>query len=143
MALNTDNFARCIQTLETSLDLLNAAAPDTIHYEVFRNSVIKGFELTLETAGKLLRKVLKAYTGRPREVDALTYKDVFRHAAKHDLLPPEAVERWFVYRENRNTTAHDYGIKFAKETLVLLPDFVRDARALESTLHEKLGGADA
>lgn len=141
--LNTDHYARCIKTLETSLTLLEGAAPESIDFEIFRNSVVKGFELTLETAGKLLRKALKAYTGSPREVDRLTYKDLLRHAAKHDLLSTDAVERWFAYRDNRNNTAHDYGIGFAEETLRLLPGFIADARALETTLRERLGRADA
>jgi len=143
MNLNTDHYARCITTLETTLVRLDAADPEDIEYEIFRNAVVKGFELTLETAGKLLRKALKAYTGRPREVDALTYKDVLRHAAKHDLMTSDAVERWFSYRDNRNNTAHDYGVGFAEETLELLLRFICDARALESVLSERLGSAEA
>lgn len=142
MNLNTDHYARCIQTLETSLTLLNKADPGGIDYEIFRNAVVKGFELTLEMAGKLLRKALKAYKGNPREVDALTYKDVLRHAAKHDLMGADAVERWFAYRDNRNNTAHDYGVGFAEETLRLLPAFIADARALEIALRKKLTHAD-
>ncbi|OHB32439.1 MAG: nucleotidyltransferase [Desulfuromonadaceae bacterium GWC2_58_13] len=140
MTLNTDHYARCIETLESSLTLLNGAAPESIEFEIFRNAVVKGFELTLETAGKLLRKALKAYTGKPRDVDRLTFKDLLRHAAKHDLLTVAAVERWFNYRDNRNSTAHDYGIGFAEETLALLPGFIADARVLETTLRERLGG---
>lgn len=140
--LNTEHYRRCIETLERSLALLEKSEPGTIEYEVFRNAVVKGFELTLETAGKLVRRALKAYAGAPREVDALTWKDVLRHAAKHDLVSTDAVVRWFAYRDNRNSPAHDYGIGFAEETLKLLPDFIADARALEMVLRERLGHAD-
>lgn len=143
MNLNTDHYARCITTLEATLIRLNGADPEDIEYEIFRNAVVKGFELTLETAGKLVRKALKTYTGRPREIDALTYKDVLRHATKHDLMSPAAVERWFAYRDNRNNTAHDYGAGFVEETLELLPRFISDARALESVLRERLGSEQA
>lgn len=143
MNLNTDHYARCISTLETSLIHLNAADRESIDFEIFRNAVVKGFELTLETAGKLLRRALKAYTGRPREVDALTYKDVLRHAAKHGLMSTDAVERWFAYRDNRNNTAHDYGVGFAEETLELLPGFICDARTLEAVLRERLGRGES
>ncbi|HEX5339120.1 MAG TPA: nucleotidyltransferase substrate binding protein [Gallionella sp.] len=143
MPLNTDHLLRCIQTLESSLVMLQRAEAGSIEYEVFRNAVVKGFELTLETTGKLLRKALKAYGGNPKAVDELFYKDVLRHAAKHGLLTVEEVERWFAYRDNRNDTAHDYGEAFAQQTLVLLPGFVADARALEAALREKLGGLDA
>ena len=143
MNLNTDHYARCINTLEITLVRLNASDPEEIEYEIFRNAVVKGFELTLETAGKLLRKALKAYIGRPREVDFLTYKDVLRHAAKHDLMSVEAVGRWFIYSDNRNNTAHDYGVGFADETLKLMPGFISDARALEAVLRERLGRGES
>lgn len=142
MYLNTDHFARCIKTLENSLTLLDSSEPDSIDYEIFRNAVVKGFELSLETGGKLLRKALKAFTGSPREVDNLTYKDVLRHAAKHGLLDADAVGRWFIYRDNRNSTAHDYGVGFAEDTLKLLPGFIADARALETILRERLGNGN-
>ena len=143
MHLNTDHFARCITTLETSLTLLEGADVESIDYEIYRNAVVKGFELTLETGGKLLRRALKAFSGSPREVDRLTYKELLRHAAKHGLMSTEQVERWFVYRDNRNSTANDYGVGFAEDTLKLLPGFVLDARDLETTLRKQLGGHDA
>jgi len=143
MSLNTDHLLRCIQTLESSLAMLNKADEDSIDYEVYRNAVVKGFERMLETSGKLLRKALKAYGGSPKAVDELFYKDVLRHAAKRGLLTAEEVERWFAYRDNRNNTAHDYGEGFAKETLQLMPAFVIDARKIEAALSNLFGRADA
>lgn len=142
MNLRTDNLSRCLETLESSLAKLRQSPAGSIDYEVFRNATVKGFELTLETAGKLLRKAVKAYVGNPRTIDELTYKEVFRHAGKYGLLDNSTVERWFVYRANRNNTAHDYGEGFAEETLELLPGFIKDARCLETTLHEKFGHGD-
>jgi nucleotidyltransferase substrate binding protein (TIGR01987 family) len=143
MNLRTEHLARCLETLEKSLAQLARAPADSIEYEIYRNAVVKGFELTLETAGKLLRRAIKSYTGNPRAVDELTYKDVLRHAAKHSLLDSAAVQRWFAYRDNRNSTAHDYGVGFAEETLTLMPGFVADARRIEATLRERFGHADA
>ena len=136
--LRTDHLQRCIQTLENSVARLRDAERETIDYEIYRNAVVKGFELTLETAGNLLRKALKAYLGNPRTVDELTYKDVVRQGAKHGLVDPAAVQRWFEYRENRNLTAHDYGEGLAEEAVAELPEFISDARALQKTLQEKL-----
>jgi nucleotidyltransferase substrate binding protein (TIGR01987 family) len=142
MNLRTEHLARCLQTLEKSLEQLKRVPEDSIDYEIYRNAVVKGFELTLETAGKMLRKGVKTYTGNPRTVDELNFKEVFRHAAKHGLLDSAAVERWMAYRDNRNNTAHDYGKGFAEETLALMPNFLKDARRLESTLREKFGHAE-
>ncbi|TAK71852.1 MAG: nucleotidyltransferase [Gammaproteobacteria bacterium] len=141
--INTDHLSQCIKTLESSLIRLQASAPNSIDYEIFRNATIKGFELTLETAGKLLRKALKAYSSNPAFVDELTYKDTLRHAVKHGLLSVEVIKHWFAYRDNRNNTAHDYGVFFAETTLKLLPQFLVDAKELQRVLQEKLGATDA
>lgn len=137
--LNTDHLVTCIKTLDLSLIHLKEAKPDSIEYEVFRNATIKGFELTLETSGKLLRKVLKTYSGNPKTIDALTYKDVFRHAVKHGLLTADEIKRWFAYRDNRNDTAHDYGIEFANSTVNLLPSFLIDVKKLLQVLQNFSG----
>jgi len=136
MSLQTAHLDRCLRTLEAALNQLRQAAPESIDYDIYRNAVIKGFELSLETSGKLLRKSLKTYFPAPAAVDELTFKDVLRHAAKHRLLTSEAVERWFAYRDNRNLTAHDYGQALAEDTLAVLPAFITDARALSSALAE-------
>ena len=67
MLISTTLLERSLQTLERSLKQLNSVddASD-IDYEVYRNAVIKGFELYLEVCGKLLRKALKAYGGSPK-----------------------------------------------------------------------------
>ena len=134
MPLNTEHLAKCIVTLEASLIALRRTAAGTTEYEVFRFAVIKGFELVLETSGKLLRRALKSFGGTPREIDALQYKDVFRQACKHGLLNESQVESWFRFRENRNQTAHDYGVEFAEKTLAMLPEFIAEARKLEKSL---------
>ena len=132
--IDTKHFSKCIATLELSLKHLQSTKKTNPEYEVFRNATIKGFELTLEIAGKLLRKALKIYTSNPSSVDELTYKDMFRHAAKHHLLSTEATERWFSYRDNRNYRDHDDGIALAEEILKLFPHFIDDARSLEKKI---------
>jgi nucleotidyltransferase substrate binding protein (TIGR01987 family) len=131
MALNVEHLLRTADTLEQALMAIEQQPNhQTILFDLYRNAAIKSFELSLETSGKLLRKALKAFTGAPREVDKLVFNDVLRHAGKHGLMDAEAVERWLRYRQNRNNTAHDYGVRFANETLKLLPAYVQDVRAL-------------
>lgn len=132
--LNTEHLKRCIDTLRESLKLLKQKRPDSLEYEIFRNATVKGYELTLETAGKLLKKALKPYFANPKEVDQLVFKEILRHGAKHGLLSIDEVGRWFDYRDNRNDTAHDYGVGFAEETLKLLPNFIDDAERLKDRL---------
>ena len=86
--------------------------------------------MTIEQSAKLLKKKLTPYFATKRAVDTLTFKDLFRYANKHSLLDEKDVERWFKYRDNRNSTAHDYGEQFAKETLILVDDFLKDTEKL-------------
>lgn len=137
MNLNTDHLKRCITTLESSLDLYSKSVHESIEQDVFRNATIKGYELVQETSSKLLKRALKDFDYSGKKLDATPVKDVLRLAATHGLMTVNEVERWFVYRDNRNNTAHDYGEGFAKETLVLLPDFIVDAKALESVLQHQ------
>ena len=131
MALNVEHLLRTAATLEQALLAIEKhGKQDDIMFDLYRNAAIKSFELSLETAGKLLRKALKAYGGSPRTVDAMVFNDVLRLAGKHALLDAASVERWLAYRANRNTTAHDYGAGFANDTLKLLPNFLHDVQHL-------------
>ncbi|WP_414041709.1 hypothetical protein ACJU26_06580 [Acidithiobacillus sp. M4-SHS-6] len=84
MALSVEHLLRTADTMEQALLAIeNQGNRDDVFFDIYRNAAIKSFELSLETAGKLLRKALKAYGGSPREVDKLVFNDVLRHAGKH------------------------------------------------------------
>ena len=141
MTLSVEHLQHTANTLEQAMiRLQQTSEEDKVLYDLFRNAAIKSFELSLETTGKLLRKVLKLYTGNPKSVDQLIFNDLFRHAAKHGLLDDVEVERWLSYRANRNTTAHDYGENFAEQTLVLLPDYLVDLRQLAQRMQDVFNG---
>lgn len=145
MNLNTDHLQRCIETLQSSVTLYGQAEAGSVEQEVFRNAIVKGYELVQETSFKLIRKALRDFGHGARQLDATTVKDLLRLAAAHGLLTVDAVERWFAYRDNRNNTAHDYGEGFANETLVLLPSFIADVTILEQSLSARFsaGSLDA
>lgn len=132
--INTEYLQRCIDTLEKSYVMLQASEKDTIDYELYRNSLVKSFEMTIEQSGKLLRKKITPYFASKKSADMLTFKDVFRYAHKHSLLTEEETQRWMKYRDNRNNTAHDYGQAFAEETLTLIEDFIADAKRLKEVI---------
>jgi len=105
MNLNTDHLMRCIQTLRSSLTFFERAAPDSVDQEVFRNAIVKGYELAQETSFKLLKKALRDYGHGAKKLDTTSIKEVLRLSATHGLMTLEEVERWFAYRDNRNNTA--------------------------------------
>ncbi len=67
---------------------------------MYRNEAVKGFELTLETSGKLLKKTLKPFFASPRQVDQLFFKDIFRQGAKHGLLNLDLPEKYLTLLRN-------------------------------------------
>lgn len=140
MSISTDFLNRCIRTLETAFEQLQRHEAGDVAYDIYRAACVKEFEIILEQCGNLLKKRLRPFFASNRQVDRLTFKDYFRHAAKHDLISVETCERWLAYRDNRNDTAHDYGEDFAETTLKLLPGFIIDASELAGVIAE---GTDA
>ena len=136
MKIDTTFLRRCIDSLERALEGIGQhnARDDDFMYDIYRAACVKEFELVLEQSGKLLRKRLAAWFASNKQADRLHFRDLFRHAARHNLISPAAAERWLRYRDNRNLTAHDYGEDFAEDTLALLPEFIVDARALAAML---------
>lgn len=137
MTINTEYLEKCLLTLQKSYSLINTVQEGSIDYEMYRNSLVKSFEMTLEQTGKLLKNRLNPYFATKKDVDLLTFKDIFRHAHKHSLITEEEVKRWFKYRDNRNNTAHDYGKAFAEETLKLIDSFITDVRNIKTVIENE------
>lgn len=109
---------------------------------MYRSACVREFEIILEQSGKLLRKVLKPYFHSSKAVDQLYFKDVFRQAVLRGIVDAGLCERFLEYRDNRNNTAHDYGVNFAKETLTLLPNFIADAKLLSQAINQQNHAAE-
>ena len=142
MIIDTTYYERCIGTLQKAYAMLKVENSESIEYEMNRSACIKEFEIILEQSGKLLRKVLNPYFHTSKEVDKLNFKEVFRHAVLRSLIDDETGERWLEYRDNRNNTAHDYGVNFAEETLILLPQFATDSLELAANIKQQSDAAE-
>jgi len=91
--------------------LLKQATPDSVEYDVYRNAVIKGSELVLETGGKLLGKSSNSFSLLPLRWTGSTSRMYY-------AIPPNMA----CSRPTRsNLTAHDYGETPAEEALRLKP----------------------
>ena len=66
--INTEYLEKNITVLEKSYEMLQQATEGTIDYELYRNSLVKGFEMTLEQSGKLLKKVLNPYFASKKQL---------------------------------------------------------------------------
>ena len=138
--IDTSGLRRCIGTLEAAVGHWRREGANGPLRDIFRAACIKEFELVLEVGGALLRRRLRDFFASNREADRLTFRNAFRHAAKHGLLSAEACERWLQYRDIRNASAHDYGEHFAEAALELMPAFVADAWALADVIEGEDGG---
>lgn len=136
MNINTQHLDKSLQTLDTSLTLLKESKVDSAQYDVFLIASVKSFELSLEMSGKLLKKALRPYFSSSYKLEQLTFKSIFRTSARYGFMNEDEVQRWFSYRDNRNNTAHDYGEGFAKNTLLLIPSFLKDAKKLSKKISE-------
>ena len=56
--INTEYLEKNITVLEKSYEMLQQTTEGTIDYELYRNSLVKGFEMTLEQSGKLLKNMI-------------------------------------------------------------------------------------
>lgn len=130
MKLDPFFLEKCIKTLEHAYTMLQTSNNEDIAYELYRSAIIKEFEIILEQSGKLLKKILKLYSYSSKAVDILYFKDIYRHAVLHSIMDSQECERWLIYRDHRNNTAHDYGEEFANEILSIIPQFIIDAKRL-------------
>ena len=136
MNIDTAYLRRCIDTLESMSDALNCSSPEETVYDMYCNICIEKFELVLEQSGKLLKKRLRPWFASNRQADRLTFRDTFRYAAKHSLIPADACERWLEYRDNQNHAENNSGQAFSESTLRLFSALVEDARVLATVVEE-------
>jgi nucleotidyltransferase substrate binding protein (TIGR01987 family) len=138
MKIDITYLQRSIYALTLAFKFLQQYSENDIEFDIYRSAVIKEFEIVLELSGKLLKKALKNFFHSPKAVEKLYFKDIFREAGIHNLITIDEVDRWFKYRNNRNSTSHDYGEQFANETLVLIEQFIIDAKnlAMEISKHD-------
>ena len=99
---------------------------------------VKEFEITVGLSDTLLRRHLRPLFSSDRQVDSLTHKAVFRHAAKRGLISTRQCERWSSYWDLRNDPSHRRVENFAKATLHWLPQFIDDARDLIEVMSQEI-----
>ena len=132
--IDTTYLERCIATLDKAYGLLLNSNSNEIDYDMYRSACVKEFEIILEQCGKLLRKALKPFYHSSKSVDQLYFKEIFKQCVLRSIISNELCERFLEYRDNRNNTAHDYGVNFDEETLELLPNFIIDASKIAEAI---------
>ena len=104
----------------------------SVFLEYIADSCVKRFEYTLETAWKLVKKILIQKYGK---TDAeLTMNNIFRFMQGYGYT--KDWQRWKNYYEKRNNKAHEYNLVKARTLIDLVPEFLKDTEVLISKLKE-------
>src|SRR5574344_2504087 len=90
--------------------------------EYIKDSCIKRFEYTYETAKKIMNKFLKKEYDKTEK--DLTINNIFREMYSLNLI--DNFENWVNYREKRNSTSHEYSQTKSNEIISIISDFLID-----------------
>ena len=101
-----------------------------------RDSVVQRFEFTFELSAAMLRRFLKTYSVKQGDVHDLTFPSLIRAGSENGLLL-HGWDRWYDYRQARNTTSHAYDEVLAKLATELAPVFLEEAEYLYKRLVEE------
>ena len=95
-----------------------------------KDSCIKRFEYTYESAKKIMNKYLKKEYDK--EEKDLTINNIFREMYALGLI--ENFENWSDYREKRNITSHEYNLEKTYIIMDIIPNFIKDTKILITKL---------
>lgn len=129
-----------LTNLKNSLDTLKecysdySKQPDKKMQIYIKDSCIKRFEYTYETAKKIMNKFLKKEYDKTEK--DLTINNIFREMFGLGLI--ENFENWVNYREKRNITSHEYDITKTYPIIDIIPDFIIDTDILLKNLEKIL-----
>jgi len=130
MTLDLSSLDQSIDSLKRALHVSdqNTKNLSSDLTETLRAGVIQNFEVTYELCWKFMQRWIRT-NKTPEDVDLLrTRKDLFRMAAKYELINNPEV--WFDYGNARNLTSHTYNKTQADVIYSLAHSFLNDAQYL-------------
>ena len=105
--------------------------PDEKLQNYIKDSCIKRFEYTYETAKKIMNKFLKKEYDKTEK--DLSINNIFREMYGLNLI--ENFENWTEYRELRNLTSHEYNDNNTYKIIDVIPKFIKDVEFLIKNLN--------
>jgi nucleotidyltransferase substrate binding protein (TIGR01987 family) len=133
--IDYENFQKSLKHLELQFANLKCAQnrPELsdLDREAIAESVIQRFETCYDALWKDLKRYLIEELGLPDVKDSP--KPVLKLAGHNDLFAAP-VETWLKYAAARNSTAHDYSGEKAADVILIVGDFIADAKDLYQTM---------
>jgi len=131
MKLDFSALKRALNSLEKAIDRAQKKTSD----EELRDAVIQRFEYTYELSWKMLKRQLEKEAPTPSAIDTLSFKELFREAGEKGII--SNVEKWMIYRDQRNITSHTYDEEKAESVYETALEFLTDAKALLEALETR------
>ena len=119
--LDLSLLKNCFETLKECYSDYTNQSDEKLRIYI-KDSCIKRFEYTYETAKKIMNKYLKKEYDKTEK--DLSINNIFREMFALGLI--KDFENWAEYREKRNTTAHEYDIKKTYTIIEIIPKFIDD-----------------
>jgi nucleotidyltransferase substrate binding protein (TIGR01987 family) len=149
MKLDLTSLINAITALEKSVNSFHTLSTKDIitndDIQTLKAGVIQNFEVAYELCWKFIQRWLRENRTIEESDSLITKKDIFRLAAKYNLI--ERPEPWFEFGEKRNLSSHIYNmarrdcryklrdnIDIAKEVFQSALLFVKEARSLQTNL---------
>ena len=124
-----------LEKAHTSLGKAIKRSKENLQDEELRDAVIHRFKCTDILCWKMLKRQMELESPSPAIIDSLNFRDLLREAAEKGLI--DNIEKWFVYREQRNITSHTYDQKKATSVQKTAFDFFDDANNLILNLKKR------
>ena len=131
--LDLSNFKNSLSTLKECYHDLTEQQDEKLKTYI-KDSCVKRFEYTYETAKKIMNKFLKKEYDKTEK--DLTINNIFREMYGLGLI--NNFENWVDYREKRNITAHEYNIDKTYSIIDIIPNFIKDTEVLITNLEKIL-----
>lgn len=132
MQLDLSSLINALLRLEEALQAHGAAPENTL----YRDATIQRFECSYELSHTMLKRYLEMASPNPAGIDEMAFPDMIRTASEQGLLR-SGWDRWKDYRKARSITSHTYDEEKAKQVMIIVPDFLQEARALLAELQKR------
>ncbi|MEO6352116.1 MAG: nucleotidyltransferase substrate binding protein [Burkholderiaceae bacterium] len=130
--LDLTSLVNALLRLDEGLQAYGAAPENAL----YRDATIQRFEFSYELSHKMLKRYLEMAAPNPASIDEMAFPDMIRTASEQGLLR-SGWDRWKDYRNARSITSHTYDEEKAKQVMVIVPDFLLEARALLGELQKR------
>ena len=138
MKLDLSSLRKAVESLEKTIRVADDDAfmsrLEEDQKQAVKAGVILNFEFTYELCWKFMKRWLEMNLGSAH-VTGVTRRQLFRLSAEHQLVGD--VDRWMVYHDARNETAHTYDESTAEDVFETANEFLDDAQKLLQALEAR------